>query len=93
MRSFRISFLLKGVSTFVTVTQLEDGTFSIQLERTGMDEDQDKKTTAVRPGPDLLVQHTKNGTWIILEQGTFELNNEDLQALGHAIEDNTPNLI
>lgn len=93
MRSFKTNFPIKGVPTFVTVTQLDDGTFSIQLESTGMEEYPEKETAAARPNPDLLVQHTKNGTWIILEQGTFELNNEDLQALGHAIEESTPNLI
>jgi len=95
MRSFKTNFPIKGIPTFVTVTQLDDGTFSVQLESTGMEEDIDpvKETVSARRNPDLLVQHTKNGTWIILEQGTFDLNNEDLQALGHAIEDNTPNLI
>ena len=95
MRAFKTNFPIKGVSTFVTITQLDDGTFSIELEGTGMDEDKapGKETVAARRTPDLLVQHTKNGTWIILDQGTFDLNNEDLQALGRAIENNSPNLV
>jgi hypothetical protein len=95
MRAFKTHFPINGVTTFVTVTQLEDGTFSVVLESTGMDEDTDptKETIASIRGHDLLVQHTKNGTWIILDQGTFELNNEDLQGLGRAIENNSPNLV
>ena len=96
MRSFKINFPVKGVPTFVTVTKLDDGTFSVELESTGMDEDKDprKETIAARRIPDLLVQHTKNGTWIIISgQGDFDLNTEDLQSLGRAIEDNAPNLI
>ncbi|WP_423145966.1 hypothetical protein [Rubrolithibacter danxiaensis] len=95
MRSFKTNFPIDGVPTFVTVIQMEDGSFSVELESTGMDEDKDpkKETVAAMRTPDLLVQHTKNGTWIILDQGTFDLNNEDLQALGRAIENNSPNLI
>lgn len=96
MRSFKINFPVKGVQTFVTVTQLDDGTFSVELESTGMDDDKDpsRETVAARRRPDLLVQHTKNGTWIIISgEGEFDLNNEDLQSLGRAIEDNAPNLV
>jgi hypothetical protein len=95
MRAFKTNFPIKGVPTFVTVTQLEDGTFSVELEGTGMDEDKDprKETIAARRIPDLLVQHTRNGTWLILDQGTFDLNDEDLQALGRSIENNSPNLV
>ena len=95
MRSFRINFPVKGVQTFVTVTQLEGDSFTIKLESTGMDESTDptKETVAARSAPDLIVQKTKNGTWIILDEGAFNLDAQDLQALGKAIENNSPNLI
>lgn len=96
MRSFKINFPVKGIPTFVTVTKLDGGTFSVELESTGMDEDKDprKETVAARRKPDMLVQHTKNGTWIMISgEGEFDLNTEDLQALGRAIEDRSPNLV
>lgn len=95
MRSFKINFPRQGVPTFVTVTQLEDGSFAVKLESTGMDEDTDpkKETVAAMKAPDLIVQHTKNGNWIILDQGNFELDDKDLQGLGRAIENNAPGLV
>jgi hypothetical protein len=95
MRAFKTNFPIKGVPTFVQITQLEDGSFAVELESTGMEEDTDptKETVASKRMPDLIVQHTKNGSWMILDEGSFNLNQEDLQALGRAIETSSPHLI
>ncbi len=95
MRAFKTNFPIKVVPTFIQVTQLDDGSFAIELESTGMEEDTDptKETFASKKAPDLIVQHTKNGSWMILDEGSFNLTHEDLQALGRAIETNSPNLV
>ncbi|WP_207533267.1 hypothetical protein [Desertivirga arenae] len=88
MPGFKTHFPIKGVRTDVTITPLEDNIFSIALESTdAFDEDTNPRseTVASRNVPNLLVQKTKNG-WAIMDEGTFDLNSEDLKALGNAIE-------
>ncbi|WP_207426232.1 hypothetical protein [Pedobacter sp. SYSU D00535] len=96
MAGFRTHFLLKGVRTDVHVNQVEDSLFAIELESANaFDEEKDPKNTTIasqRP-PNLIVQKTKTEGWVILDQGSFELNHEDLQALGRAIENDAPGLI
>ena len=90
MNGFKTHFLQNGRRTDISVSPLDNNCFGIRLESTGMDEglDPTKETHAAMHAPDLIVQHTKNGQWMIMDQGTFELNDEDLQALGRAIEEN-----
>ena len=96
MRAFKTHFPVKGVRTDVTVTPVEENTFAIELESAdAFEEDRDPKheTVASMHEPNMIVQRTKTQGWIIMDAGTFDLNEEDLQALGKAIEDNSPNLI
>ncbi|KAA8483371.1 hypothetical protein BDE36_2704 [Arcticibacter tournemirensis] len=89
MPSFRTHFPVKNVRTDVIVTPVEDHTFTIELESTdAFDEDTDPKheTVSSRNAPNLIVQKTKTKGWVILQPGTFDLNNEEVQALGRAIE-------
>jgi len=93
MPSFKTHFPIKGVRTDVTITPLEDNIFSIELESTdAFDEDKNPKseTVASKNAPNLLVQKSKTG-WAILDEGSFDLNSEDLKALGNAIENNSLN--
>ncbi|MDF3077410.1 MAG: hypothetical protein K0S09_1299 [Sphingobacteriaceae bacterium] len=91
MNGFKTHFLQNGHRTDVSITPLDNDCFGVELERTGMDEERDptNETHAAMRSPDMVVQHTKNGHWLILDQGTFELNDGDLQNLGRAIEENT----
>lgn len=96
MQAFKTHFPVKGVRTDVTVTPVEDNTFAIELESAdAFEEDRDPKreTVASMKEPGTIVQKTKSQDWIILQEGSFKLNEEDLQGLGKAIEENSPNLI
>lgn len=96
MQAFKTHFPVKGVRTDVTVTPVEDNMFAIELESAdAFEEDRDPKreTIASMKEPNMIVQRTKTQGWIILDEGTFNLNQEDLQELGKAIENNSPNLI
>lgn len=88
MLAFKTYFPIKGIRTDVTVTPLDNDCFGVELETTGMSEETDpaKETHAAMRSPDLVVQHTAKGQWMILDEGSFDLNDEDLQALGRAIE-------
>ncbi len=96
MPGFRSHFPLKGVRTDIQVTPVENNMFAIELESTNaFDEEKNPRSSTVasqRP-PNLIVQKTKNGGWVILDQGTFDLNDADLQALGRAIEQDSSGLI
>lgn len=89
MPSFRTHFPVKNVRTDVVVTPVEENTFAIELESTDpFDEEKDPKNETVssmRP-PNLIVQKTKTQGWVILQEGTFDLTNDEVQALGMAIE-------
>ena len=95
MQGFKTYFPKNGHRTDITVTPLEHDCFGIELESTGMEEDRDptKETFAAMKAPDLVVQKTHTGDWVIIDQGTFELDAEDLKALGRAIEKDSPGLI
>ena len=96
MPGFKTHFPVKGVRTDVQVTPVENNMFAIELESSNaFDEDTDPKNTTIasQKPPNLIVQKTKTGGWVILDQGTFDLNNEDLQALGKAIENDSSGLI
>ena len=96
MQAFKTHFPIKGVRTDVTVIPVEGNTFAIELESAdAFEEDKNPKheTVASMKEPNMIVQKTKTQDWIILDEGTFELNQEDLQELGKAIENNSPNLI
>lgn len=92
MPSFRTYFSLKNARTDVVVTPLEDHCFGIELESTDVfDEDRDpkKQTISSMKPPLLIVQKTKTKGWVILQSGSMELTNQDLQALGRAIENSS----
>lgn len=89
MQAFKTHFPVKGVRTDVTVRPLEDNLFAIELESAdAFEEDRDpkKETVASLKEANMIVQKTKTQDWIILDEGTFNLNQEDLQELGKAIE-------
>ena len=95
MQAFKTHFPIKGVRTDVTVTPVEANTFAIELESAdAFEEDRDPKreTIASMNEPNMIVQKTKTQEWIILNEGNFNLNQDDLQELGKAIEENSPNL-
>jgi hypothetical protein len=96
MPAFKTHFPIDGIRTDVTVTRLETNMFAIELESTNaFDEDKDPKneTVASQKPPNLIVQKTKTGGWVILDEGSFDLSNTDLQALGKAIENNSSGLL
>ena len=96
MTGFRTHFPIKGVRTDVVITPVENHMFAVELESTdAFDEETDpkNKTIASQNAPNLIVQKTKTGNWLILDEGSFNLNDEDLQALGKAIERDSPGLI
>jgi hypothetical protein len=96
MQAFKTHFPVKGVRTDVTVTQVEDTMFAIELESAdAFEEDKDPKreTVASMKEPSMIVQKTKNQGWLILNEGSFDLNENDLQELGKAIENNAPGLL
>ena len=96
MQAFKTHFPIKGVRTDVTVTPVEDNMFAIELESAdAFEEDRDPKreTVSSMKAPNLIVQRTKTQGWLILDEGTFNLNDEDLQELGKAIENNSPGLL
>lgn len=96
MPAFKTHFPLKGVRTDVTVTPVENNMFAIELESANaFDEDKDPKNETVvsQKPPNLIVQKTKNSNWVILDEGSFDLNQDDLQALGRAIENDSASLI
>ncbi len=92
MPSFRTHFPVKNVRTDVVVTPLEDHCFAIELESTdAFDEDKDPKketVSSINP-PDLIVQKTKTKGWVILQSGTFDLTDDEVQALGSAVENSS----
>jgi|GEM_PF-964069 len=92
MQSFKTHFPIRGIRTDVTVTPVDDNMFSIELESADAfaeETDPKKETFASRNPPNLIVQKTKSQDWIILNEGTFNLNQEDLKALGKVIENNS----
>jgi hypothetical protein len=96
MQAFKTHFPVKGVRTDVTVTPVDDNTFAIELESVDVfDEDRDpkKETVASMKEPNMIVQKTKTQGWLILNEGSFDLDQNDLDALGKAIENNAPGLI
>lgn len=96
MQAFKTHFPVKGVRTDVTVTPVEDNMFAIELESAdAFEEDKDPKheTVASMKEPNMIVQKTKSQDWVILETGSFNLSQKDLQELGKAIENNSPGLI
>ena len=96
MPAFKTHFPVKGVRTDVTVTQVEDNLFAIELESTNaFDEDKDPKNETVvsQKEPNLIVQKTKTSGWVILDEGSFDLDHNDLQELGKAIENDYPGLL
>ena len=96
MRAFKTHFPVKGVRTDVTATQVEENMFAIELESAdAFEEDRDPKreTLASMKEPGMIVQKTKSQNWIILNEGSFNLDQEDLMELGKAIEGNSPNLV
>jgi len=96
MPGFRTHFPIKGVRTDIRVTPVEDSMFAIEIESTdAFDSDRDPKneTVASEKPPALIVQKTKTNNWVILDEGDFDLNAEDLKALGMAIENDSVGLI
>ena len=96
MQAFKTHFPVKGVRTDITVTPVENNMFAVELESAdAFEEDRDpkKETVSSMNPPNMIVQTTKTHGWVILDEGTFNLNDEDLQALGKAIEDDSPGLI
>ena len=96
MRAFKTHFPVKGVRTDVTVTQVEESMFTIELESADpFEEDRDPKHESLsgRKEPGMIVQKTKSQDWIILNEGSLNLDQEDLVKLGKAIESDSPNLI
>lgn len=89
MQAFKTHFKIKGVRTDVTVKPLEENMFGIELESAdAFDEDTDpkKETLSGAKPPNLIVQKTKSQEWIIINEGSFNLNEEDITELGKAIE-------
>jgi hypothetical protein len=96
MPSFRTHFPIRGLRHDVVVTPVEDNLFSVQLESTDAfdpDTRPGEETVASRKEPNLVVQKTKTGGWVILDEGTFDLDQDDLQALGRAIENDSGKLL
>ncbi|MGV3508002.1 MAG: hypothetical protein ACO1N7_01840 [Sphingobacteriaceae bacterium] len=96
MQAFKTHFPVKGVRTDITVTPVENNMFAVELESAdAFEEDRDpkKETVSSMNPPNMIVQKTKTQGWVILDEGTFNLNDEDLQALGKAIEDDSPGLV
>ena len=91
MAAFKTYFPIKGVRTDVSIRAIEDRCFSIELETTdAFNEDTDPKNETLSSvnEPSLIVQKTITGGWVILNEGSFDLNHDDLQSLGRAIEKN-----
>lgn len=89
MPAFKTHFPVKGVRTDVTVTPIEENMFAIELESAdAFEEDKDPKRETISSvkEPNLIVQKTKTQDWIILNQGSFDLSQNDLKELGKAIE-------
>ena len=96
MQAFKTHFPIKGIRTDVTVTPVEKNMFAIELESADAfekDRDPKKETVSSMNPPNMIIQRTKSQDWIILDEGTFNLNQEDLQELGRAIENNSPGLM
>jgi hypothetical protein len=96
MRAFRTHFPIKGVRTDVRITPVEENMFAVELESADafeQDLDPKQETVASMKEPGMIVQRTKTQGWLILNEGSFDLNDEDLQELGKAIESNSPNLV
>lgn len=96
MQAFKTHFPIKGVRTDVTVTPVETNMFAIELESLDAFEeftDPKKETFSSKKPPNMIVQKTKSQDWIILDEGSFNLSQEDLQELGKAIENNSPGLV
>ncbi|HEY0053926.1 MAG TPA: hypothetical protein VGB63_01105 [Pedobacter sp.] len=96
MQAFKTHFPVKGVRTDVTVTPVEENMFAIELESAdAFEEDRDPKheTLAGMKEPSMIVQKTKSQDWVILNEGSLNLDQEDLAELGRAIENNSSNLV
>ena len=91
MPSIRTHFPVKNIRTDVVVHPVEEHTFAVELESTdAFDADKDPKneTVASIKPPNLIVQKTRTKGWVILQEGTFDLTHDEVQALGAAIENN-----
>jgi len=89
MSAFKTHFPIKAVRTDVIATQVEQNTFAIELESTdAFEKDRDPKheTVSSMREPGLIIQKTKTQGWVILNEGNFDLDQNDLQELGKAIE-------
>lgn len=89
MPSFKTHFPIKGIRTDVTVTSLEEDMFAIELESAdAFDDDKDprRETISSVKVPNLIIQKTRTQDWIILNEGSFDLDHKDLKELGKAIE-------
>jgi len=96
MLGFKTHFPIKGARTDVIITPFEKHMFAIELESTDpfeADRNPKSETVASQKPPHLIVQKTSTKGWVILDQGSFDLNDEDLQALGRAIENDSEGLV
>ena len=92
MPGFKTYFPVKGIRTDVTITSLEDNIYAIELESTDVFDEATtpgKQSIASNKAPKLMVQKTKNNWAILFDDIGFDLDQEDLKALGSAIEHHT----
>lgn len=89
MPGFKTYFPVKGRRTDVTITPLEDNIFAVELESTDVFDDDTapgKQSIASNKAPKLLIQRSRTNWAILLDELDLDLGNEDLKALGSAIE-------
>lgn len=89
MPSFKTHFPIKGIRTDVTVTSLDEDMFAVELESAdAFDNDKDprRETISSVKEPNLIIQKTRTQDWVILKEGSFDLDHQDLKELGKAIE-------
>ena len=87
MASLSIPFNMDNQIQYLRITVLEGRIFALHLESSNASIQQGVQTAGP---PDLLMQRTRTGKWIALEQGIWQLDAGDLKRLGRYIEEALP---
>jgi hypothetical protein len=85
MEEIRTQFMMSGVSTYVTVQKLAGDLYGCVLNLADFFEGDEHPVD--RHDHDMILKRNGKGQWEISGDPKIELDNEDLQSLGKAIEE------
>lgn len=84
MERFEINYDLNGRQTKLDVEQMDTGHCRFSVERTGDDD------RHLYDGKPLLIERVENGSWRVLTQDNWGLDDRQLKEIGNLIDAHTP---